>query len=168
MTILVVIAPYETHSLPCPVPDRSVAPTACRIHARDARCPRFPQSTHRRPQTVRGASHHQLLPSRGFLRPPRNGTLRPARPVVLSRHPLSAHGTLLATAEHFACQAGSGFLVAELDALLGVATTDALRKLTGNHRLTRVKLGDRFLYLSPEAPAHSGRRWPDKPPLPLR
>ena len=64
----------------------------------------------------------------------------------------SAHGTLLATAEHFACQAGSGFLVAELDALLGVATTDALRKLTGNHRLTRVKLGDRFLYLSPEAP----------------
>ncbi len=64
----------------------------------------------------------------------------------------SSRGTLLATAEHFVRDAACGFLVEELDALLGVATTDALRKLARNHRLTRVKLGDRFLYLAPEAP----------------
>ena len=64
----------------------------------------------------------------------------------------SSRGTLLATAEHFVRDAACGFLIEELDALLGVATTDALRKLARNHRLTRVKLGDRFLYLAPEAP----------------
>lgn len=63
----------------------------------------------------------------------------------------SSRGSLLATAEHFVRTARSGFLVEELDAILGIATTDALRKLTRTERLTRVKLGDRYLYLSPEA-----------------
>ena len=64
----------------------------------------------------------------------------------------SSYGTLLATAEHCVCAAAAGFLVQELDAILGVATTDALRKLARHQRLTRVKLGDRYLYLAPEAP----------------
>ena len=63
----------------------------------------------------------------------------------------SSRGTLLATAEHFVRESSSGFLVEELDALLGVATTDALRKLSRQARLRRVKLGNRFLYLAPEA-----------------
>ena len=64
----------------------------------------------------------------------------------------SSRGTLLATAEYFVRESASGFLVEELDALLGVATTDALRKLFRQARLTRVQLGDRFLYLAPDGP----------------
>ncbi len=64
----------------------------------------------------------------------------------------SSRGSLLATAEHFVCEAPSGFLVDELDAILGSATTDALSKLARTERLTRVKLRNRYLYLSPEAP----------------
>lgn len=64
----------------------------------------------------------------------------------------SSHGTLLATAEHLVREAAAGCLASELDALLGVATTDALRKLVRSARLTRSRLGDRYLYLAPEAP----------------
>ena len=69
----------------------------------------------------------------------------------------SFRGTLLATAEHFVRESASGFLVEELDARLGVATTDALRKLSRQARLTRVKLGNRFLYLAPEG-SHAQRQ----------
>lgn len=70
----------------------------------------------------------------------------------------SSRGTLLATVEQLVCAAAAGFLVAELDAILGVATTDALRQLARSGRLRRVKLGDRFLYLSGEAPRAEHQR----------
>ena len=62
----------------------------------------------------------------------------------------SSRGTLLATAEALASAAPAGRFVEELDALLHVATANALRQLAGDRRLARVKIAGRFLYCAPE------------------
>jgi hypothetical protein len=66
----------------------------------------------------------------------------------------SIHGTLLSTAAAHVETADSGYFVEELDNLLHVGTKDALRKLVGDARLTRTRLGGQFLYCAADA----GRR----------
>ena len=58
-------------------------------------------------------------------------------------------GTLISTAESFVSHAEAGHFVDELDNLLQVGAQDALRKLVGDGRLTRHKLGQ-FLYCAPD------------------
>jgi hypothetical protein len=58
----------------------------------------------------------------------------------------SIDGTLLATCARLVETAESGYLVDELDNLLHVSSRDALRKLVGDARLVRERVGGRVLY----------------------
>ncbi len=58
----------------------------------------------------------------------------------------SRHGTLLTTVEVLASQSATGLFASELDALLGVASKDPLRKLARNGRLARTSHDGQFLY----------------------
>jgi hypothetical protein len=58
----------------------------------------------------------------------------------------SIYGTLLSTAAELVETASSGYFVEELDNILHVSTKDALRKLVGDSRLTRTRLGSQLLY----------------------
>jgi hypothetical protein len=63
----------------------------------------------------------------------------------------SIHGTLLSTAAALVESADGGYFAEELDNLLHVGTKDALRKLVGDARLTRARLGGQFLYCATDA-----------------
>ncbi len=69
----------------------------------------------------------------------------------------SRHGTLLATVETLATESRAGLSVSELDALLGVAAKDPLRKLAGAGRLARETFAGRFLYCASD-PARRTRQ----------
>ena len=58
----------------------------------------------------------------------------------------SRHGTLLNTAEVLVTQSAAGYLVAELEGLVHVATKDALRQLVQTGRLFRREWEGRYLY----------------------
>ena len=58
----------------------------------------------------------------------------------------SQHGTLLNTAEALVTNAPAGYFTDELDAVVRVATKDALRHLVQQDRLDRRKLTGRYLY----------------------
>jgi hypothetical protein len=58
----------------------------------------------------------------------------------------SRHGTLLNTAEVLVTQSAAGYLVAELEGLVQVATKDALRQLVQTGRLFRREWEGRYLY----------------------
>ena len=62
----------------------------------------------------------------------------------------SRHGTLLATVEALVAQSRTGRSVSELDARLGVATKDPLRKLARDGRLVRASGAGRWLYCHPD------------------
>jgi hypothetical protein len=66
----------------------------------------------------------------------------------------SIHGTLLSTAAALVETADNGYFIEELDNVLHVGTKDALRKLVGDARLMRTRLGGQFLYCAADA----GRR----------
>ena len=72
----------------------------------------------------------------------------------------SRHGTLLATVETLATESRAGLSVSELDALLGVAAKDPLRKLAGAGRLARETFAGRFLYCASD-PARRTRQLRD-------
>lgn len=63
----------------------------------------------------------------------------------------SIHGTLLSTAAALVETADSGYFIEELDNVLHVGTKDALRKLVGDARLMRTRLGGQFLYCAADA-----------------
>jgi len=63
----------------------------------------------------------------------------------------STHGTLLSTAAAIVETSDSGYYAEELDNLLHVGTKDALRKLVGDARLTRTRLGGQLLYCATDA-----------------
>ncbi len=63
----------------------------------------------------------------------------------------SIHGTLLSTAAALVENADSGYFAEELDNVLHVGTKDALRKLVGDSRLTRTRLGGQLLYCATDA-----------------
>lgn len=63
----------------------------------------------------------------------------------------SAHGTLLDTAEARVTQGEVGYTVGELDQLLHVGTKDALRRLTRQGRLHRLRMGRSRVYFSVDA-----------------
>jgi hypothetical protein len=63
----------------------------------------------------------------------------------------SIHGTLLSTVAALVDTADSGYFTEELDNLLHVGTKDALRKLVGDARLTRTRVGGQFLYCAASA-----------------
>ncbi len=81
--------------------------------------------------------------------------LRNADPFGQNTH--SRHGTLLATVETLATESRAGLSVSELDALLGVAAKDPLRKLAGAGRLARETFAGRFLYCASD-PARRTRQ----------
>jgi hypothetical protein len=58
----------------------------------------------------------------------------------------SRHGTLLNTAETLVTQSAAGYQVPELEAVVHVATKDALRQLVQAGRLFRREWKDRYLY----------------------
>jgi len=62
----------------------------------------------------------------------------------------SLYGTLLRTAEVLVEESEFGYFVDELDNRLHVGTKDALRKLARDGRLSREKVGRRYLYCSAE------------------
>lgn len=62
----------------------------------------------------------------------------------------SRYGSLLATAEALVRAAPTGCVAAELDAHLGVRTGGTLGTLAAAGRLSRAKVGGRFLYCAPE------------------
>jgi len=62
----------------------------------------------------------------------------------------SRHGTLLNTAATLVTNAPAGFFTDELDALVHVATKDALRHLVQRDRLCRREMADRYLYCANE------------------
>lgn len=62
----------------------------------------------------------------------------------------SRHGTLLSTVENLVDASEYGHFIDELDNLLHVATKDAVNKLVREGRLTRQKVGSRYLYGSAE------------------
>ena len=64
----------------------------------------------------------------------------------------SRHGTLLQTAATLVTHAPAGYFTDELDAVVHVATKDALRQLVEQHRLWRGKLAGRYLYCAQERP----------------
>ena len=66
----------------------------------------------------------------------------------------SRHGTLLNTAAALVTNARAGHLTNELEAVMHVATKDALRQLVERGRLHRQELGGRYLYCA----AERGRR----------
>lgn len=63
----------------------------------------------------------------------------------------SIHGTLLLTVASLVETADDGYFSDELDNLLHVGTKDALRKLVGDSRLTRSRLGGQFLYCAADS-----------------
>jgi hypothetical protein len=58
----------------------------------------------------------------------------------------SRHGTLLNTAEALVTQSAAGYQVSELEAVVQVASKDALRQLVRGERLSRREWQGRFLY----------------------
>ena len=62
----------------------------------------------------------------------------------------SRHGTLLSTAATLVTSAPAGYLTDELDAVVQVATKDALRHLAEQDQLSRRKLAGRYLYCAKE------------------
>ena len=66
----------------------------------------------------------------------------------------SRHGTLLNTAAALVTNAPAGYFTNELEAVVHVATKDALRQLVERGRLHRQELGGRYLYCA----AERGRR----------
>jgi len=58
----------------------------------------------------------------------------------------SRHGTLLNTAEALVTQSAAGYQVPELEAVVQVASKDALRQLVRGERLSRREWQGRFLY----------------------
>ena len=60
----------------------------------------------------------------------------------------STHGTLLATAKACVEASEAGYHPSELENVLHVGVKDALRKLVGDKRLAREKVGGRYLYCS--------------------
>ena len=62
----------------------------------------------------------------------------------------SRHGTLLNTAATLVTHAAAGYFTDELDAVVHVATKDALRLLVEQHRLWRRKLAGRYLCCAQE------------------
>jgi hypothetical protein len=62
----------------------------------------------------------------------------------------SRHGTLLDTAATLVTQSPAGCFTNELDAMVQVATKDALRRLVQQGRLHRRELGGRYLYCAHE------------------
>ncbi len=63
----------------------------------------------------------------------------------------SVYGTLLSTAAALVDAADCGYFVEELDNVLHVGTKDALRKLVGDARLTRLRFAGQFLYCAADA-----------------
>jgi len=64
----------------------------------------------------------------------------------------SRHGTLVNTAATLVTNAPAGYFTDELDALVHVATKDALRHLVQRGRLSRRELAGRYLYCAQERP----------------
>ena len=64
----------------------------------------------------------------------------------------SRHGTLLNTAVTLVTNAPAGYFTDELDAVVHVATKDALRHLVQQDRLYRGELAGRYLYCAKERP----------------
>jgi hypothetical protein len=62
----------------------------------------------------------------------------------------SRHGTLLNTAAELVSKAAAGYFTDELDAVVHVATKDALRQLAQRRRVYRRELDGRYLYCAPE------------------
>lgn len=62
----------------------------------------------------------------------------------------SRHGTLLNTAATLVANAPAGYFTDELDAVVHVATKDALRHLVQRDRLCRREMAGRYLYCSQE------------------
>lgn len=62
----------------------------------------------------------------------------------------SQHGTLLNTAATLVANAPAGYFTDELDAVVQVATKDALRQLVQKNRLYRGELAGRYLYCAKE------------------
>jgi hypothetical protein len=62
----------------------------------------------------------------------------------------SRHGTLLKTAETLVTNAPAGYFTDELDAVVHVATKDALRHLVQRDRLYRREMAGRYLYCAKE------------------
>src|SRR5260370_2982630 len=62
----------------------------------------------------------------------------------------SRHGTLLDTAATLVTKAPAGYFTNELEAVVHVATKDALRQLTHQGRLYRREWDGRYLYCAPE------------------
>jgi hypothetical protein len=62
----------------------------------------------------------------------------------------SRHGTLLNTAAALVSAAPAGYFTDELDAVVHVATKDALRRLVQQNRLSRRELTGRYLYCALE------------------
>src|SRR5437667_7127003 len=62
----------------------------------------------------------------------------------------SRHGTLLNTAAALVSNAPAGYFTDELDAVVQVATKDALRQLAQRGRIYRRELEDRYLYCAAE------------------
>lgn len=60
----------------------------------------------------------------------------------------SVHGTLVATVEALVASSQAGYRTGELEALVNVEVTGALRKLIVERRLARTKVAGRWLYLS--------------------
>jgi len=60
----------------------------------------------------------------------------------------SKHGTLIRTIEVLVETSGAGHFTNELECILKVSVKDALRKLYGESRLHREKVGNRWLYCS--------------------
>jgi hypothetical protein len=68
----------------------------------------------------------------------------------------SRHGTLLNTAAALVSNAPAGYFTDELDAVVQVATKDALRHLVQGDRLCRAELAGRYLLLRQGTSAASG------------
>jgi hypothetical protein len=66
----------------------------------------------------------------------------------------SRHGTLLNTAAALVTNAPAGYFTHELDALVHVATKDALRQLVQRDRLYRREMAGRYLYCACERQRH--------------
>jgi hypothetical protein len=62
----------------------------------------------------------------------------------------SQFGTLVSTAEAFVCASEAGFDVSELEAVLHVEPKAALLTLVRAERLSRERVGGRYIYLAPE------------------
>ena len=73
----------------------------------------------------------------------------------------SRHGTLLNTAAALVTNARAGHLTNELEAVMHVATKDALRQLVERGRLHRQELGGRYLYCAAERGRRQAQQQPE-------